>query len=254
MKKTLMFACVAFIAMITSCESRDRSPESAERVTLTNRELSRTRSLIRQDISRELTPILSMCYNEYTSKGYFDNDFFEIKAKKTGYISDSDIDNIYSQLRSVNTGESSMSLDFVLENARKYLNDNQVVILHKFITAITEDPKSVEFIYKKAESTLSVSEYNQVFTVMVATEGLLDSFHEFIKIESSNELRAAPWRGWRQELGAFACNAATAGIGGVWSTMAGSVAVAVGAGALAATGIGAVVGFVGAYALSRVAC
>lgn len=180
--------------------------------------------------------------------------FLRLRQKKTGYISDSDIDNIYSQLRSVNTGESSMSLDFVLENARKYLNDNQVVILHKFITAVTEDPKSVEFIYKKAESTLSVSEYNQVFTVMVATEGLLDSFHEFIKIESSNELRAAPWRGWREELGSFACNAATAGIGGVWSTMAGSVAVAVGAGALAATGIGAVVGFVGAYALSRVAC
>lgn len=254
MKKILMFAFLALVAMMTSCEKGDSVPESKENVVLTNKELSESRSVIRQEITKELTPMFLMLYQDYTTKGYFDNDFFELNAKKTGYISDFEIDNIYSQLRSGNMGESNMSLDLVLENARKYLNDNQVDILNEFITAITQDARSVEDVYNKAERSLSVSEYNQVFTIMVSTEGLLDSFYKFIELESSGELRAGSWKGWSKELAAFACNAAASGIGGVWSTMAGGVAVAVGAGALAATGVGAVVGFLGTYVISRVAC
>lgn len=263
MKTSINILIVASIllAPFQSCSKSEPSvvssidkSSSVEASTITVR-----KTLINR-ISEEFTPILSSLYTDYNANGsVFNNDLFETLALKTGYITENGISDIYGSLRS---SGHTISLDEVLSKSRGYLTEKQLQIFREFLVILTDSSRKeyqLEHIYSSLGKTLPPQEHQELLYIIASIEGLYNTFTSFLidhSIVSNSQvvLRAGRWRGWQKELEAFACSAATAGIGGIWSTMAGGVAIGLGASAIAATGIGAVIGFAGAYALSRVAC
>lgn len=252
MRSLFKFIVLSTAFILSSCDHQEVSFEDKTNFA-TNQRLGLTRSSVKQEIEKSITPILSVSYQDYQKKGYIDMPFLESNAKNFRYNHNLWDVTSYSHFRSVQFSTPELNLSYIIQKSQQYLSSKQLVILKEFILAVTRR-ETLEPIYHEAEKSLSQSESKEMFLIMVSTEGMLEAFFELKRHESVDELRARPWRGWRREIEEFACNAATAGIGGVWTSMASGVAVAAGAGILASTGIGAVVGFVGAYALSRVAC
>lgn len=210
---------------------------------------------VRNQVATKLSPIVLDVLNDYKAKGIIDNDFFEERAKESGYITTSQIELIYSTLRSANINaeiseaEVQKQLGAILSPA---LSSSLISYLNLGHTIMRD--REIESLSKQAKDNLSSEEYKTYTSIVETIEGTLDAFRFVAQRDSGKHLKALRWRGWYQEVSMLACNAATAGVGSVWGSMAGAVAVAAGAGTILTGGVGAVVGFGVSYALSRMAC
>lgn len=243
-KQNILFSalCATVVAISFSLSSCQKLSNNEVRTSSPN-----SKELTKEKASKQSYELLRSIYVNAFDGQNIDVEKFEQIVVGGRHISSSEFEKLAStSLRSAD--------DPAIEN----LLSTEMLEIYNSMIALMEEDKELSDLDEKqlldsAYKNLSGQERADMIAIIEATKLTIDGINK-LNEEFGADVALRGRKDVAAAVGRFACNMASGGIGSVWGSMAGGIALAAGAGAILTGGVSVFVGLAVGAAISTIAC